>query len=627
MASKGAGRGGGARGGVKPPDGRVRPSQCITTYGPGAMVDLLHDAVLVGGLEFWSRSGRQGFDEPRLRARLRAQFPELDEREPFSVPPVGDDRRASSDTGIEVLEFPRHFVCQRPNCRRVVRVESHTPTKAGRYVHVDCGGYLAPVRFVTACPRGHIDDFPWTWFAHAGEQEEGKGPCVIPDVKLNESATGDFAELTVVCESCGRTRPMIVAKTKGTLGTCNGRLPWLGHDEVDPDGCNEDARLLLRTASNSYFAEVVSSLEIPEPLSAAYLVEKHASDFTNIKTLRQVGAFRELAGAHLAELFGTFSDEEIFAELEAKRSGKTIAKSDPSRTAEYKLFISQPEDKPGDYPSEAAPFYARTAPSGDYPAGVSRVVLAHRLREVRVQTGFTRFEARTPDLQGEYPEAEDLGLRPARLATRVRWLPGVEVRGEGFLLQLDEDALREWESRREVQGRIEDLYAGYRRWADMLERNKRTPPKFYGPRFYLLHSLSHLLIQAVSLECGYSASSIRERIYCSRPEDKTQMAGILFSTGTTGSEGTLGGLLEQGRAVREHLRRAFDMGTICSNDPVCAAHTPARDPTERFLQGAACHGCLFIAEPSCEHFNRFLDRALVFPTLGHDGVAFFRTRP
>jgi hypothetical protein len=101
----------------------------------------------------------------------------------------------------------------------------------------------------------------------------------------------------------------------------------------------------------------------------------------------------------------------------------------------------------------------------------------------------------------------------------------------------------------------------------------------------------------------------------------------LFSTGTTGAEGTLGGLLDQGRTFGEHLRRAFEVGTLCSNDPVCAAHNPGHDPTERFLHGAACHGCLFIAEPSCEHFNRFLDRALVFPTLGHDNVAFFNTRP
>ncbi|MEO8182680.1 MAG: hypothetical protein ABI895_27925 [Deltaproteobacteria bacterium] len=102
---------------------------------------------------------------------------------------------------------------------------------------------------------------------------------------------------------------------------------------------------------------------------------------------------------------------------------------------------------------------------------------------------------------------------------------------------------------------------------------------------------------------------------------------LLFSTGTTGAEGTLGGLIEQGRSLAAHLARAFDQGVLCSNDPVCAAHDPGKDPTERFLEGAACHGCLFIAEPSCEHQNRFLDRALVVPTLGHEGAAFFRERP
>jgi hypothetical protein len=49
---------------------------------------------------------------------------------------------------------------------------------------------------------------------------------------------------------------------------------------------------------------------------------------------------------------------------------------------------------------------------------------------------------------------------------------------------------------------------------------------------------------------------------------------------------------------------------------------------ERHLEGAACHGCLFIAESSCEWFNRRLDRALVVPTIGHPaGLAFFATRP
>jgi hypothetical protein len=90
----------------------------------------------------------------------------------------------------------------------------------------------------------------------------------------------------------------------------------------------------------------------------------------------------------------------------------------------------------------------------------------------------------------------------------------------------------------------------------------------------------------------------------------------------------LGGLVEQGRELREHLRLAFDMGALCSNDPVCAGHSPEKDPSERYLEGAACHGCLFMAECSCERFNRYLDRALVVPTIGHDPeLAFFSERP
>jgi hypothetical protein len=150
-----------------------------------------------------------------------------------------------------------------------------------------------------------------------------------------------------------------------------------------------------------------------------------------------------------------------------------------------------------------------------------------------------------------------------------------------------------------------------------------VPPSFPGARFYLLHSLAHLLVTAVSLECGYSASAIRERIYCAPAGDVVPMAAILLSTGTPGTEGTLGGLVQQGRGVHAHLRHAMRLGRLCSNDPVCAAHDPL-GPTERRLEGAACHGCLFTAESSCEWFNRYLDRALVVPCLGQPAeLAFF----
>ena len=105
------------------------------------------------------------------------------------------------------------------------------------------------------------------------------------------------------------------------------------------------------------------------------------------------------------------------------------------------------------------------------------------------------------------------------------------------------------------------------------------------------------------------------------------MAAIFIMTGTSGAEGTLGGLVEQGRSVGRHLRRAWDMASLCSSDPVCAHHSPI-DKSGRHLEGAACHGCLFVAEPACERFNRYLDRALVVPALGHPAdLEFFTVRP
>lgn len=122
----------------------------------------------------------------------------------------------------------------------------------------------------------------------------------------------------------------------------------------------------------------------------------------------------------------------------------------------------------------------------------------------------------------------------------------------------------------------------------------------------------------MSLECGYAASSIRERIYASDAG-----YGILLYTGSPGSEGTLGGLVQVGNQLEEHLNVALELGKLCSNDPVCAQHQPDNVQEERFLHGSACHGCLLIAETSCERRNEFLDRALVVATVEGLGAEFF----
>ncbi len=605
------------------PDGRVRLSQAITTYGAGSLVDLVHHAVIVGGLDFWEYDGRGAtIAEPRLRDILAQQLLQHGRRlrieNPFLLPPIGDERDPHRSNGIQAQEFPQWFVCQNPTCRALVRSNGLT-TIAGRYHHA-CDSKkkpiaTVPVRFVMACPRGHVEDFPWIGFVHGLNRVP---ICSAPSLSLHEGKTGDFGEIRVDC-ACGASRPLSNAAAREANPTCGGHRPWLGSDGQESD-CTEKLKMLVRTASNSYFAQVVSALSIPEAAFGLRDAVKARWRDLSSATVENLPWFRQMAS--IGDSLAPYRDDEVLQAIDDIKNDREPPR-DPLRTAEFKQFIGAGVHRPGDLPPPKGSdhvFFARALkPEGGYPKGIARIVLAHRLREVRVQIGLTRLEAPSPDLQGEY----DLGVETAPVGLNTDWLPAAEIHGEGIFIQLDEAAVCEWERRPDVIRRGRELLAGFDAWNN--HRNTKSP--FPGTRYYLLHSLSHVLMSALSLECGYSASSLSERIYCAPATDGTPMAALLISTGSPGSEGTLGGLVEQGRHIAEHLRRAWDFGTLCSNDPVCASHTPAGDLAERYLEGAACHGCLFVAECSCERFNQFLDRALVVPIIGQTQGAFFKVRP
>jgi len=604
-----------------PPDGTVRQSQVVRTYGPGAMIDLVDAAVMVGGLDFWrylpADAAAANVADPRLRDRLAPQLTAagrpLAVEGCFRLPPPGDDKEATRASGIEVLELPRWFVCQNPACRALVRADGLEP-KGKRYRH-GCkrpgGSECVPVRFVATCRRGHVEEFPWVSFAHRNGEI-----CPAPSLKLLEGATGDFSEIVVEC-ACGQRERLSTALAPDSLPRCLGERPWLGAAGDDPAGCTDRLRLLVRSASNSYFGQEVSALSIPERGRDLEAAVRKVWDTLQVATAENLPVFRTIPAVQ--EALGAASDADVLATIEQIRLGGPAVR-EPLRTAEYRQVIAAPRERDGELPGASDFFFARTAvPLGGPIPGIARLVLLPKLREVRVQIGFTRLEPVQPDLEGEF----DLAVQSAPLSLTQRWLPATEVRGEGVFLELDAAAVWRWEQREEVLARERELLAGYRDWLGTLKGDKAPP--FPGIRFYLLHSLAHLLLSAISLECGYAASAIRERIYCAPADADVPMAAILLSTGSAGTEGTLGGLVEQGRNLRRHLLRALKLGELCSNDPVCAGHSPQADYSERHLEGAACHGCLFVAESSCERFNRYLDRVLVIPTLGHaEGLAFFR---
>ena len=57
----------------------LRPSQIITTFGPGSIVDLPDDSVMIAGIGAWDYTGRTlekaKISEPRLQAVLKIKHP------------------------------------------------------------------------------------------------------------------------------------------------------------------------------------------------------------------------------------------------------------------------------------------------------------------------------------------------------------------------------------------------------------------------------------------------------------------------------------------------------------------------------------------------------------------------
>jgi hypothetical protein len=436
-------------------------------------------------------------------------------------------------------------------------------------------------------------------------------------LRLEERGTsGDLVDILVRCE-CGARRDLVAAskRTEAALGYCRGERPWLGRASQEQCVSATDNAypnwLLVRSASNSYFPQLLSVISIPDPdEQLRKAVDLVWDDLQVVETPNELKYERKKAKVKAA--LDGLEDAAVLAEIKRRRT-RAQKPWKPIKQAEIEMLFSAQEEIGDDIPEGDS--YARTLKSGSYPkwlsAKLSRVVRVDRLKEVVAQVGFTRFEAASPTIDGEL----DVNVKRAELATESSWFPAVENRGEGIFLGFRPEVITEWLKRPQVNEHGTTLVAGFNAWR---RSHPLSQAQFPGLRYIMLHSLSHLLITAVSLECGYSASSIRERIYAGESG-----YGILLYTATPDAEGTLGGLAMVGSKIDLHLGNALEMGRLCSNDPVCAQHRPDNPQEERFLHGAACHGCLLIAETSCERYNEYLDRELVVLTVMGTGVEFF----
>jgi hypothetical protein len=614
-----------------------RLSYLVGSFGPGAMLDLPTRSVLVGGLERWEM--RQGafkpIEEPRLAKmieRMLLATGRIEEGRSLSLrtPPLAVDIFNKEPPGVAVTVFPTWFVCaadrtevggEEVRRRRLVRWSDLDPAGGRRRYVLDDGkkAEVTPIRFVAGCEMGHLQDIDWRWVVHGDSEARCREPMWLAET----GTSADPRDTRVECD-CGRSLSLEEAFQRGRLGHCRGERPWLG--ERDPAGCDKLLRFLTRTATNTYFPQVATVISLPSAENAlSALVQGHFTDLADAQSPADIAQARRFNGALRASLEG-YADTDVFARLQVLRNRRDQDASVAPKLAEFDVFASGNPTIGENQPDSLlfAEMLGRRVwdPDSDpLAAPIASLVVVHRLREVSCLYGFTRFEAAPTAADGELEDIR-IAVRGAPLSLGADWLPAVEEFGEGLFIHFDGAAVSAWIEREAVKARAKQLLAGFDAW----EHQRQTGLGYPGVAYTMLHGLSHALMSEIALECGYPASALNERIYALSEQaeaDADLRYGILIYTATAGNQGTLGGLVATAPNFVRILRSALQRLAVCSNDPICSDHEPASTAADRALHGAACHGCLLIAETSCEARNLFLDRSLLVATMTRPNAGFF----
>lgn len=629
--------------------GNVRRAQLVTPFGVGAMSVLVNGtSVITAGLDHWyeadeaSSLAMEEYQEHdwRLEARLRVSE--------FRLPPdyrykgEGSDQRNVKLT-VPVLRFPRWCFCI--YCKRLelstLTMQQQVTCPDKQHANKPYKPRMSQVPFVAICTQGHLDDFPFNNWVHRSHT-----PSCAGTLRLVSRGGGGLEGQVVTCDACGNERSLrgitearysngeehtnltdqLVSATDPYL--CPGARPWLAQLE---GACGEPLRGALRAAGNVYFPKVESSIYLPRKEGAVsaemHELMRHPAVSGTMRTLHgifgadlKVDLLREHLLRNLPpELFGPIDDDELMAgyrdllgigeqqSAAADESGTELLTGDDEwRYPEFQHIRETPKD---DYLSATDPGI-----HPDLEFHVERVRSVDVLRETRALRGFTRVR----DDVLKLTSGKAL-LRRKPLPVVQDWLPAYVVKGEGIYFELDPDRLAAWEGRAEVQARADKITAHFGAAAAQRGMQNRT----LSPRFVLLHTLGHLLINQLVFACGYSSASLRERLYVSNAAEN-EMAGLLIYTAAGDSEGTMGGLVRMSRPdnLRSVFASALANARWCSTDPVCMdAGEKGQGPDSCNL--AACHGCALLPETSCEEFNRFLDRGLVIGTFSDPALGYF----
>ena len=601
----------------------MRRSALIGPWGVGAIVPFPNDEVLmIAGLDAWRYNESKEFviHDDRLLRRLGISElrwpPDFREKNVDSV---------NCAIKIPTLRFPTWYYC--PFCGQMKKTTYYENQpkcdaiqwKDGRRCSASTKRKrnMIPERFVVICPEGHIDDFPVAeWVHHGSGHSYNQNTC-----QIRRSTGGASSNLTGVFYQCsfGANRSMAGATSNGSLArmgySCKATKPWLGCR--DEGGCisePETCRVVLRGATNVWFADVRSSIFIPtDDISTKRKIVGILNQwYETVSSSRTNGEFNKYFIHMIANKEGVDFDELHKAFLDREKNLRINEEIDENisedmyRFQEYNVLCKSSGNDSMDFHSINYHIDKYDSIIHKYFDSIS---LVPKLRETRAFIGFSRLE---PNQKSVSDRKKEL-----RLGEKEDWLPAIEVYGEGIFLKFNGAALEDWAKRSDVCERVGILNRSYQN-----SRFRMNNAGDLRPEYILVHTLAHLIINQLSYDCGYGSSSIRERIYCEKTGNELGMYGVLIYTASGDSEGSMGGLVRQGQPGRleDTVVSAIENASWCTSDPICI-QSMGQGPES--LNLAACHNCTLLPETCCENGNRLLDRGVVCGTLQSPHMGFF----
>ena len=580
-------------------------------WGVGAIVPFPNnESLMIAGLDVWEYKGFESkfvIDEPRLCQRLGTSE--------LRLPPDFRDSRIDPAGFLKIpaIRFPRWHYC--PICGLMQKVTSYSETPRCQGLHERIKGnrkpILLPETIVVACPQGHINDFPIAEWVH-----ESSGEMYNPNrCKIFRRESGNISSVASVTYECSCGAKAYLNPTTTFSGKseikCSGAMPWLG---VESGPCEDFAFVFNRGATSLWQGEVRSSLYVPTEdvvqdrrvLDVLDFVYKTLSEMKrNGSDVTPVLQFAAVNGrVDPVALTRTFERRYVHEVGMGKENLKEVCE-DEYREGEYRVLIKSSGD-------DSQVFHSIACDLRDYSGPLMRafsaITLVPKLKETRALVGFRRSTSRGRGF-----------LAPLRSsANKEDWLPAISVFGEGIFVEFDQKCLKPWSEQSEVLKRVALLHGAYR-------DNRVSEQWRHGglrPEFVLLHTFAHLLINELTFSCGYGAASLRERIYCGMASNAERMSGVLVYTASGDADGSLGGLVHNGRAglLEKLIEGAVENARWCSRDPICI-QSHGQGPGSCNL--AACHSCALLPETCCEFGNGLLDRGLVIGTMEDPSVGYF----